>query len=182
MSGRRFLWMGPDRWEALGNLSALLGVVGLLVAGGFGAFEYRDRKQTERAAETLRMIEIWEERGAQKAYFALAQELEQMLIQIPEDQRTDPENAQRLRANLPRRAIRAAPPGAYDEVVYFFTRLSLCIEANLCSAPVAATFFDDSLAGFLDWFSVEIARRREVTPSHAEALEALATLFVQVQE
>lgn len=180
MTEKRFLWMQTHIWESFVGFSALVAVIAAIAGGAFAIFEYNDRKQTARAAETLRMIEIWEERGAQEAYFALAGALETMLLELPPEERNNPANAERLRTNLPRRAIRSAPPGSYDEVVYYFTRLSLCIEASLCSAKVAATFFDDSLAGFLDWFSGEIDRRREVTPDHGSELDALSALFAEI--
>lgn len=158
------------------GLASLAGVIAVVVGGIFGAYEYADRKEMQRAAETLRMIEIWETRGAQEAYLALSSSLEAKLRELPQSQTQDLARADILRDNLARRALREHP-GAYDQVVYFFTRLSLCIEAALCSEPVARTFFSDSLDGFLSWFESEITRRRVLSKSHAEELDVLSGLF-----
>ncbi len=176
MTEGRFLGASMNIWSGISGLAALIGVIALLAGGAFGVFEYLDRKASARAAETLRMIEIWETRGAHDAYLSLSRALEDGLRATPASERRDASRADTLRDNLARRAIRAHP-GSYDSVVAYFTRMSLCIEARLCSAPVAATFFDATLADFRTWFSGEISRRRDLTPSHAVELDRLSALF-----
>ncbi|CUH76276.1 hypothetical protein SAMN04488093_10115 [Tropicibacter naphthalenivorans] len=158
------------------GLASLAGVVALIVGGLFGAYEYADRKEMQRATETMAMIEIWETRGAQQAYLDLSRALEKHLSDTPAEDRNDPDNALTLRDNIARRAMRDHP-GAYDKVVYFFSRLSLCVQASLCSEPVARTFFGDSLHSFKSWFEDEKARRRQWTPAHGRELDVLSVRF-----
>mgnify|MGYP000194573399 CR=1 FL=1 len=59
---------------------------------------------------------------------------------------------------------------AFGEVVYFFNRLGLCVEAALCSRKTAEIFFEDSLDSFLEVFGGRIDRLRETRPRYGEAM------------
>lgn len=176
MSGQHFLGQPSHVWNAMTGVASLAGVIALIVGGLFGAYEYADRKEMQRAVETMEMIEIWETRGAQQAYQDLSLTLEHLLSDVPTEDRNDPDNALTLRANLVRRAMRKHPD-AYNKVVYFFTRLSLCVQASLCSEIVSQTFFGDSLESFQTWFAEEKEQRREWTPAHGRELDVLSALF-----
>ena len=74
----------------MNTITALMGVLALVIGGVFGAYEYLDRKEMARAAETLRMIDLWEEAGARQAYQAISRELETRLSDVSADQLSDP--------------------------------------------------------------------------------------------
>ncbi|MCT4559236.1 MAG: hypothetical protein N4A61_14395 [Pelagimonas sp.] len=173
MSDDRFLWVKMVIWNGLGGLSAVVGLVGLLVAGAFGIVEYRDRKATARASETLNMIEIWELRGAQQAYHSISTALEPLVVAQAPRIATHPDRARTIKRNIARRALQDAEAGAYDVVVQFFTRLSLCVRTDICSADVAKVFFGDTLVDFRDWFDDEIEKRRKIDRRHANELDWL---------
>lgn len=176
MDEPRFAGCPVRVWDGLAGAAALLTLMALLVGTFLGAREYVDRKQTSRASETLEMIEVWETRGALDAYSDLNRQLTEMLKDIPE---SEVRNADKdtLRENLSRRALRSSGQDGFERIVYFFTRLSLCVEADLCSAPVASAFFEDTLTDFLDWFGPEIERRRRLDREFGVELYELLEAF-----
>lgn len=168
--------------EALNHVFSIVGVIALMAGGAFGAYEYLDRKETERAAETLRMIEVWETRAVEESYLRLSRGIEALLADTPAEQRQIRERIDTLRDNIVRRVMSNSEAGDYDKVVLFFTRLSLCIEADLCSGPVAKIFFADTVADFRAWFADEIERRRVLTPDHARELDRLHQRFQELTQ
>lgn len=131
-----------------------------------GVMEYRQRGHMAQAQQTMAMIDVWELRGARKAFRELSWELEKMIEASVSDAdreaaREDSRSRNRLRMNLSRRVLADdAQSKNFEEVVYFFTRLSLCIEAELCDADAAKTFFGDTLDSFMLIFRLSIAERR----------------------
>ena len=161
----------------MSGFAGLISIIVLLAGGTFGVVEYLDRKSSARAAETLHMIEVWETRGAGMAFQALSNELVKARKNVPQGQIADDARRAILVDNLTRRAIRNLPDGHYEKIVQFFTRLSLCIQAELCSEEVAAKFFADTLYGFQEWSVGEINRRRMDIPDYAVELDRLELRF-----
>lgn len=173
MSDQRFLGIRMLTWNGLAGLSAVVGLFGLLMAGTLGIMEYRDRKKAAQASETLKMIEIWELRGAQDAYLSILTELRTLLETEREGIEANPERFKTIKRNIARRALRNAEAGAYEIVVQYFTRLSLCVRTEICSSDVAHAFFFDTIVDFRDWFDEEINRHRELDARHAIELDRL---------
>lgn len=173
MSEERFLGIRMFTWNGLGGLSAVVGLVGLVLAGTLGVIEYLDRKTMARASETLNMIEIWELRGAQNAYLSISQALEPLLLAQRDNIEANPERAKTIKLNIARRALARAEPGAYETVIHYFTRLSLCVRTEICSIDVAQVFFLDTIVDFRDWFGGEIERRRDLDMRHALEIDWL---------
>ena len=177
MTEKRFIGLPISVWDGVSGLAGLIGVGALIIAGSFGAFEYFDRKKSARAAETLRMIEIWEVRGAQEAYLGLSEAIEREIVDTTISPDLDAGELVILRDNVARRVLHTRGQADYNLVSQYFTRLSLCIQAQLCSAEVADTFFADTVLGFRSWFAGEIVRRKKFMPSHGDELDWLICHF-----
>lgn len=167
-------------WDGISGAAALIGLLALFSGGAFAVFEYFERKESARAAETLQMIEVWETRGAEKAFLQIAKALEEEVTAANETQQPQEDRLATVRDNIARRALREAGPDSYVTVSQFFTRLSLCVQAELCSDTVAMTFFSQTLSDFRYWFTEEIGRRRKTTSTHARELDWLLCRFLEM--
>lgn len=151
-------------WAHASRLMTFLGgAAGIVAAAGvvLGVYEYRQRNEASQARETLNMIEVWDTQGAHVAYRGLSARVQDLLNQVPGDQlsqvQDDRTAYQKLRENIARRALSDAEQQAqFEDVVYFFTRLGLCIDARLCSEEVAAIFYKDTLGSFIEVFEPAI--------------------------
>lgn len=177
MTNNRFLKIPTWVWDGVSGLAGAIGISALLGGGVFAVLEYQDRRAASRAAETLNLIDIWEVRGAQQAFQDIAVVLENAVGQAgPEANMTDDE-VERFRQNLVRRVMLDPGPEAYEKVVNYFTRLSLCIQADLCSEEIADVFFSETVKDFTEWFAPEINKRRRFDPQHARELDWLVCRF-----
>lgn len=156
----------------------ILGVLGV----GFAVFQYMQTQEAGRAKETLAMIEIWETRGYSKSFKDLGGQVQAFLKAAPkEDLELASRNdvaAQNLRGAMYERLL-SSPDASenFDRAVYFFNRLGLCVEANLCSVTTAEIFFQDSLRGFMSNFLDLIHERRSALPSYANGILLLSEKF-----
>jgi hypothetical protein len=167
-------------WDGISGVAALIGLLAGLGGGAFALVEYFDRKEAARAAETLQMIEVWETRGAEQAYLRIANILQDEVTKAKETQQPLEAGLEKVRDKLARIALLGAGADSYTTVTQFFTRLSLCVQARLCSDEVATTFFSLTLSDFRYWFAGEIERVRQTTPSHARELDWLLCKFVEL--
>ena len=148
-----------------------------------GVMEYRQRGHLAQAKETMKMIDVWEQRGARRAFRNLSAALEEMIKTSVSDEdrnaaRTDRQAYNRLRENVSR-AVLSEPEqlANFEEVVYFFTRLSLCIEAELCDVAAAKTFFGDTLVSFMLVFRPSITERNKAYGDTGAPLITLQSKF-----
>lgn len=177
-SDERFLFIESWRWEAIGGFVSVLGVIAAL----FGIYEYYQRVEATRASETLALIDIWETRGARDAYGRLSGEVAAQFAAVPKADMDAAGRDERLASRVTGKvATRVLETGenakAFEDVVYFFNRLGLCVEAKLCSGHTAEIFFDDTLTSFLNVFGGQIEERRKTTPRYGEATLDLAKGF-----
>ncbi|MAZ17810.1 MAG: hypothetical protein CL535_15955 [Ahrensia sp.] len=167
----RFLFIDVWWWDALGGFFSVLGVLAAL----FGIYEYKQRVEASKASETLALIDVWETRGAREAYEKLSNEIASGFAQVPAADMTaaadDPALARVVSNKVAAIVLRKKENAdAFGEVVYFFNRLGLCVEASLCSQKAAEIFFQDTLDTFIDVFGDQISRIRENRPRYAEAM------------
>lgn len=167
----RFLFIEAWWWEALGGFLSVVGVLAAL----FGIFEYKQRVEASKASETLALIDVWETRGAREAFDRLSGEIAAGFADVPAADMAaaakDPAVARVVSDKVATIVLREEKNAdAFGEVVYFFNRLGLCVEAALCSRKTAEIFFEDSLDSFLDVFGGRIERLRESQPRYGEAM------------
>jgi len=163
------------------------GLIAIATAGSLAlaTIEYTRQGRAERAAETIRMVDRWEhpETGALQAYQSLRDRFMTTISNLDPDQalaiskqevgaRSDAINV------LASRVVRQ--PGAereFESVVYFFNRLSLCVDAELCDAKTSAIFFEDTLNTFIANFKGQIKERQVIDPHFAMATTRLSSIF-----
>lgn len=170
-NNHKLLFVDAWVWDSLGGMVAVIGMFGIL----FGVWEYRQQGEAARARETLQYIEIWETRGSRGAYQLLSGEVETLLLQISQADKievADDSNArQKLYEGISRRILRKQENiSAFIDTEYFFTRLALCIEANLCSEKVAQVFFEDTLDSFIEVFGSQIVMRQKTRPTFGASM------------
>lgn len=167
----RFLFIDVWWWDALGGFFSVLGVLAAL----FGIYEYKQRVEASKASETLALIDVWETRGARAAYERLSNEIASGFAQVPAADMAaaanDPALARVVSNKVAAIVLREEEnANAFGEVVYFFNRLGLCVEASLCSQKTAEVFFQDTLDTFIDVFGDQISQMQESRPRYAEAM------------
>jgi len=167
----RFLFIDVWWWDALGGFFSVLGVLAAL----FGIYEYKQRVEASKASETLALIDVWETRGARQAYEKLSNEIASGFAEVPAADMAaaadDPALARVVSNKVAAIVLRKEENAdAFGEVVYFFNRLGLCVEASLCSQKTAEVFFQDTLDTFIDVFGDQISQMRESRPRYAEAM------------
>jgi len=167
----RFLFIDVWWWDALGGFFSVLGVLAAL----FGIYEYKQRVEASKASETLAMIDVWETRGAREAYERLSNEIASGFADVPAADMSaaanDPALARTVSDKVAAIVLREEEnAAAFGEVVYFFNRLGLCVEASLCSQKTADVFFQDTLDTFIDVFGDQIDKMRESRPRYGEAM------------
>ena len=154
-------------WQDAANIAVVAGLIFTLLGAGWAVFEYRARVESERASRTISYIDLWESGGYQGDLKLLQQAWSEFLSRIPDNQREDAASNPALMNNLKQRYYsfldeRTIDQSAVERVTYFFNRLSICVEANVCSEKVARAFFAelfDSFAGVFD-FHIESNRGR----------------------
>jgi len=154
--------------EGLAGVAAAIGVT-------VAALQYLDAQKTERASRTIELIDRWERPvfGALHAYRRLGEDFQVAFeAKGAEDlAKLSPEAAMdHLRQAALQRPFAAHD---FDEVVYFFTRLSLCVEAEVCDAKTAKSFFEDTLTSFLENFGPTIKERQSLDKHFGEAVFSL---------
>ena len=144
-----------DRIKRALTFSATFAALGGII---LGVFEYHQRGRMVQARETMQQIDVWDrENGARDAYRALARDVALKRATITDEERELASQDADYRKNLSlsvTREILALPENTerLETVVYFFNRLSLCVQADLCDVKSAQVFFDDTLISFLDVF------------------------------
>lgn len=165
--------------EVLSYMAAFAALCGI----GLGILEYYQRKALTRSNNTMEQIAYWDSAGARDAYRALSNEVAAILPNVSDSELAaaaeNPKIMEKLRKNLVSGvyAANAKAPEHVDNVVYFFSRLGLCIKAKLCDAKAADIFFEDTLTAFLDVFRNELKRRAEIVQGYDEAVLELETTF-----
>lgn len=167
----RFLFIDVWWWDALGGFFSVLGVLAAL----FGIYEYKQRVEASKASETLAMIDVWETRGARGAYEKLSNAIASGFADVPAADMSaaanDPVLARTVSDKVASIVLRDEEnAAAFGDVVYFFNRLGLCVEASLCSQKTAEVFFQDTLDTFIDVFGDQINQMRESRPRYGEAM------------
>ena len=164
------------------KLATTIGVVVTAATLVWAVVEYIAQREAERAGHTIDYIDMWENKGYQQQYYLLSDEWSGFLKRIPESDRLAfKENiGDRIiyKRNILNRFYREielidANVNAVKDLVYFFNRMSLCIEADVCSGKVAKTFFGEIVESTFDVFGEYIINNDEELPGDSETLQYL---------
>lgn len=141
-----------DRIKRALSFSATFAAAGGII---LGVIEYNQRSRIIQARETMEQIDIWDNKGARDGYRALSRGVAAEVATLSEKEKSVARDEggfafDLLRRNVSRKILtNGKNVENLDKVVYFFTRLGLCVESELCDAKVARVFFDDTLHSFL---------------------------------
>ncbi|QWW69810.1 hypothetical protein [Rhizobium sp. WYJ-E13] len=175
----RFLWVRAESWEIWSQAVTTAGILIALVGAGWVIFEYYNNAADERNRYTFRLIDSWEREEYKKSYWELRERYTGFLVQLPKerietaetDEKARREVIEKFNASLEsndeaKRQIR--------DVAYFFNKLNLCLDADLCSDETATIFFNDTVKSFLEVFRPHLEANQRDMPGGLPALEALS--------
>ena len=164
----------PKPWVEV--ITVVGGAISIIIA----YLGYQQRLDEGRARETLALVDVWEERGYRTAFQELATQAQAYMDAMDEDERAqiaaDEQSKTIGLSQIGRRIadgrIDGAPAASkIDDLVYFFTRLSICVEAGLCSREVSKACFGDTTRTFWRYFAGYAEGKRDYYPSFGSDLE-----------
>jgi hypothetical protein len=156
--------------------------IGLVVGAIFSVYQYLAQREEQRVAQTMRMVELWDQGDYQQAQQAIKARLGELnekyrnLLGASPTQKEQSVYRQRI-------GIQAFTPDGgskpladftadFDKIVYFLNRLSFCVDGGLCSRKMADAYFRDYAASFWSYFAGYIDKQRKTgTPTYALAIE-----------
>ncbi|MGR3271788.1 hypothetical protein DU478_05380 [Thalassococcus profundi] len=182
---RRFLGVPISIWDGLAGLFTVLAVLGGLIGLILAYFELAQRREAARAEATLALLDVWE--GATQggthylnAFRALDARVKANLDEVPQADLDAARADDTMRAALYARVTREVMDDpeaqrAFEDVVYFFQRLAICVETNLCDREATLAFFGGPMRSFSLTFSAPIANRRAAVTDFADGLDLVDT-------
>ncbi|WP_417740618.1 hypothetical protein [Rosistilla oblonga] len=159
----KFLGVSITIWEGIQGVLAVVGAV-LAIGGIFwGVIEFRGKLEADRARETLELLDVWETRGYLESYRALDDRIQGVLKDVPQaDIEAAAQNPSILETLYQKASEQVlADPRAqkdFEDVVYFFERMHICVDAKLCAQEATARFFADTVTTFGQVFSVPLQK------------------------
>lgn len=169
----RFLGLPVWKWDAIQGVVAAMGAVAVILGAAWALFEYTDRTEATRAQATLDLLDVWETRGYLAAYQSLDHRFQTVLATVPaadvDAARNDPEIAAVLYDKITARVLTdSTAQTEFDDLVYFFQRMHICVQAKLCSQSATNSFFDTTLDSFARTFAAPLAARAGGLPDFAQ--------------
>lgn len=175
----RFLGATAEGWQLSSNIVTTAGILLAIIGAGWVIFEYYSNAADERNRYTFRLIDSWERQNYKSSYSDLRELYAAYLTQLPEEQRQLAETKDIARENViggfnktlasnndAKRKIR--------DVAYFFNKLNLCLDADLCSDETATIFFNDTVKSFFEVFKPYLSDNQDDMPGGLAAVEALS--------
>lgn len=140
--------------------------------------QYREHLETQRVKFSYEHVREWETGGYQAAFENLSQEIRTAeayaVSVVPED--LEPDARARAQLNVVQNRLADAsdaPLGAQmDSLFYFFDKLSVCVDRNLCDADLLEAFFKDNLTRMWIYSSSFVAKREEEIAGYAQLTDA----------
>lgn len=166
---KRFFWVHHETWGVLSNFVTAFGIFGTIVGAIWGVTQYYASQEADRQKYTLELVNNWEEQGYQASYSKLRIAYEDFIKNVPTEQQNLAKTYTFAEKNVSRafnKEIAESPQESEDvrRVVLYFNRLNLCLEANLCTQKIAATFFDDTVKSFVETFQPYIDDKGDDLP------------------
>lgn len=175
------IWGVPKKYfDALTSLAAVLGII----SGMWAVYLYIQQIDASRAEKTLELVEVWANGTARPAYERLDREMTGLI-----DAMSDQDRVEVAAASADERAEKRRQLGlkatqnpdvldALEEVEFFFNRLAVCVDTQLCSRYVAQAFFKDTLETLLAAYGGAIEQRQhDGWPSFGVSTQRLSASF-----
>jgi hypothetical protein len=156
--------------------------IGLVVGAIFSVYQYLAQREEQRVAQTMRMVELWDQGDYQQAQQAIKARLTELNEKYRNLLGANPTSKEQS-VYRQRIGIQAFTPdggskpladfGAdFDKIVYFLNRLAFCVDGGLCSRKMADAYFRDYAASFWSYFAGYIDKQRKAgAPTYALAIE-----------
>ncbi len=180
--GDKLFGISFSRWDVAANFLTVLAFLSVLVGGFWAVFEYTQRVEAGKARETMTLIEIWDTRGARQDYQLLVSEISVLLknieAQAANSDLSPEEKKEKVLEKIRTRLLR--DEGAVDQIenlVQFFSRLALCVQADLCSDRVAEVFFKDTISSFLVYFEPFLVEQQSSRSGYGQSVMVLNESF-----
>jgi len=175
------IWGVPKKYfDVLTSLATVLGII----SGMWAVYLFVQQIEATRAEKTLELVEFWADGPARSAYRRLDAEMSDLI-----DAMSDQDRAEVAAASEEERAEKRQQLGlkaaqnqdvseALEEVEFFFNRLAVCVDTQLCSRYVAQAFFKDTLETLLGAYGEAIKQRQDSGwPSFGASTQRLSASF-----
>lgn len=181
-AGYSFLGIDDRRWALYASLITVVGLGTAIAAAGWAIYEYRQEQEARRIEYTLSVIDSWEEHGYRLAYGKLRRAHAAFIDGISAAELELAAQSDTAKANIMRnftRMVGADPQIAENvrEVMYFFNRLALCINAGICTTSTSRHFFDDTVSTFLEAYGPYIEQHRDDFPGSSQTVFDLSAML-----
>lgn len=143
----------------------------LCVGAVFSAAQFLQARYEKRVERTLDLVTLWESDDFQGAQSALKRRLGDLNKQAESliTPQTTPEQLDVIMASIGNQAMTeqggtmplADFQDQFDRIVYFLSRVSSCVQGNLCDRDVADEYFLDYARSFWRFFGDWIGKQRE---------------------
>jgi hypothetical protein len=162
--------------------SGLFVRIGLVVGAVFSVYQYLAQREEQRVAQTMHLVELWDQGDYQQAQQSLKARLtglnekySNLLGQNP-SQKEQAVYRQRIGIQAMAAEGGSKPLDAFtadfDKIVYFLNRLAFCVDGGLCSRKMADAYFRDYATSFWSYFAGYIEKQRKAgAPTYALAIE-----------
>jgi hypothetical protein len=156
--------------------------IGLVVGAIFSVYQYLAQREEQRVAQTMHLVELWDQGDYQQAQQSLKARLtglnekySNLLGQNP-SQKEQAVYRQRIGIQAMAAEGGSKPLDAFtadfDKIVYFLNRLAFCVDGGLCSRKMADAYFRDYATSFWSYFAGYIEKQRKAgAPTYALAIE-----------
>lgn len=182
----RFLGVPISIWDGLAGLFTVLAVLGGIFGLIIAYVELGQRREAAQAEATLALLDVWEgsTQGSTNylnAFRALDTRLAARLNEVPQADLDAARADDTMRAALYARAARqiladAEAQRGFEDIVYFFQRLAICVELDLCDRKATLAFFEGPMRSFSVTFAAPIAERRAAAADFADGLNLIDVL------
>ncbi|SLN21696.1 hypothetical protein ROA7450_00784 [Roseovarius albus] len=135
--------------------------------------QYREHLETKRIKTSYEHVQEWEEEGYKAAFDVLSNTIRKAeaasVSVLPDD--LDAEAYEAAKLNVVQRELANASEGELgaeiDKLIYFFDKLSVCVDRNLCDEDLLSVFFRDNLTRMWIYSSSFVAKRRQEIDGYA---------------
>jgi len=142
--------------------------------------EYKNYQANERVKTSYQHVREWEERGYKEAFDQVsgviretkAKALDAMPQELLEDMTAPERDLAQLNTVMNRLAQDADLAPQLSQLFYFFDKLSVCADRNLCDEALLADFFGENLLRFDVYAKTYVARQRDEIDGYALLTES----------
>jgi hypothetical protein len=157
-------------------ISTWLSIIGIILGGGYGLYQYMEKEKGDRIATTLAFLERYN-----KSPVADARErLENVWLDYDDEQLKILANKNTASTEHPKFVLGVIGSKQLGRDITtmesFYSSLEVCIENNICEESVAASFFANDAKSFFDqhYAFIDKTRKEHHNPDYGTLVSKLA--------